>query len=172
MSREAIMVSNTAGDIRVTSERATIFSAAWRAASATNADLVTWSRSAASEISWSVASSVRSSRRRVLVVVMVVPPHTTVRDLYGNYERGTCAIDGTPRVRLRPQPYSTKVRQRPHHQPRLIPTKCAAYVLSDSERRPGREFASRRSGVRFPVSPPRSGALSVRREGPLSCPYS
>src|SRR5664280_2251356 len=88
MSREAIMVSNTAGDIRVTSERATIFSAAWRAASATNADLVTWSRSAASEISWSVASSVRSSRRRVLVVVMVVPPHITVRDLYGNYERG------------------------------------------------------------------------------------
>src|SRR5450759_5764460 len=85
MSREAIMVSNTAGDMRVTSERATIFSAACRAASATNADLVTWSRSAASEMSWSVASSVRSSRRRVLVVVMVVPPRTTVRDLYGNY---------------------------------------------------------------------------------------
>src|SRR5664280_17333 len=101
---------------------------------------------------------------------MVVPPRTTVRDLYGNYERGA-AIDGTPRARLRLQPYSTKVRQRPHHQPRIMPTRCAAYVLSDSERRPGREFASRRSGVRFPVSPPRSEAPSAHPEGPLTCPH-
>src|ERR1035437_2771179 len=36
----------------------------------------------------------------------------------------------------------------------------------------GRRFASRRSGVRFPVSPPRPEALSVHREGPLSCPSS
>jgi len=86
------MVSNTAGDMSVTSERAMIFSAAWRAASVTNADLVTWSRSAASEMSRSVASSVRSSKRRFFVVVMVAPPHATVRDLYGN-----CTVPGCDR---------------------------------------------------------------------------
>src|SRR5665647_26932 len=113
MSRDAIMVSNTTADMRVTSERAMIFSAAWRAASATNADLVTWSRSAACEMSWSVASSMRSSRRRVFVVVMVIPPPITVRDLYGNCERGA-AIVRTPRARLCPRSYSRKVRQRPN----------------------------------------------------------
>src|SRR5665647_2964896 len=113
MSRDAIMVSNTTADMRVTSERAMIFSAAWRAASATNADLVTWSRSAACEMSWSVASSMRSSRRRVFVVVMVIPPPITVRDLYGNCERGA-AIVRTPRAWLCPRSYSRKVRQRPN----------------------------------------------------------
>src|ERR1035437_7567568 len=99
------MVSNTAGDMRVTSERATIFSAAWRAASATNADLVTWSRSAASEMSWSVASSVRSSKRHFLVVVMVVPPNATVRDLYGNYETGAARCENAqPRRREEDRP--------------------------------------------------------------------
>src|SRR5664280_2248422 len=129
MSRDAIMVSNTTGDMSVTSERAMIFSAAWRAASVTNADLVTWSRSAASEMSWSVASSVRSSRRRVLVVVMVIPPHTTVRDLYGRCERGA-AIDGTPRARLRrsrtPQKYGNDSTISRASYPPGAPRTCSA----------------------------------------------
>jgi len=69
-------------------------------------------------------------------------------------------------------PYSRKVRQRPQHQPSIRPTRCADRAFSDTRRRLGREFASRRSGVRFPVSPPRSEALSARRRGSLSGPYS
>jgi hypothetical protein len=62
-------------------------------------------------------------------------------------------------------PYSRKVRQRPQHQPSIRPTRCADRAFSDTRRRLGREFASRRSGVRFPVSPPRSEALSARGKG-------
>ena len=60
-------------------------------------------------------------------------------------------------------PYSRKVRQRPHHLLSARTISGVAYVLSESNRRQSREFASRRSGVRFPVSPPRSEAIRHAR---------
>src|SRR5450759_3545655 len=92
-----------------------------RAASVTNADLVTWSRSAASEMSWSVASSVRSSMRRFFVVVMVVPPHTTVRDLYGYFERGGLRSTGPGQSQHPDQSGST--RPAVHEPPQRPPSR-------------------------------------------------
>ena len=152
VSRVAIIWSKTSAAMRVTSARAITLRAASRAASETNAVLLTPCFSAASVISWSRSASMRASSRAlagafagavpralarglllrfVALVVMVAPPLSTVRQMYGRTQRARfwCGRRSLPPAGALEEGVVRRhccIKGRPHRDAGHLPVDCRA----------------------------------------------